>query len=242
MTAGEIVLAYNLPGSPEPEASARRLSGHLPRQDHASGTIRRIAAANPNLQSCPTCRSRSSAGRIQAARPLCSPSIFPRSSPAFAKQVGFGTTVEWPNSDKIVGAPKNDGVTATIKQTPGAIGYIEYGYAKLTKSQCGALAEQGRQLRRSGARSPARRRSPPPSSGPICAAGSRIRMAPRPIRSPPSPGCCSTKSRTTRRPRCCASSSTIARPRAKQSPTAWATSRCPPTSSRRSRRPLTEIK
>ncbi len=40
---------------------------------------------------------------------------------------------QWPKSDKFVKAPKNDGVTATIKQTPGAIGYIEYGYAKLTK-------------------------------------------------------------------------------------------------------------
>jgi phosphate transport system substrate-binding protein len=55
-------------------------------------------------------------------------------SPAFAKQVGFGTTVEWPATSQIVGAPKNDGVTATIKQTPGAIGYVEYGYAKLTKA------------------------------------------------------------------------------------------------------------
>ena len=45
------------------------------------------------------------------------------------KGPGYGTTVDWPNSDKIVAAPKNDGVTATIKQTPGAIGYIEYGYA-----------------------------------------------------------------------------------------------------------------
>lgn len=28
---------------------------------------------------------------------------------------------------------KNDGVTATIELTPGAIGYIEYGYTKVTK-------------------------------------------------------------------------------------------------------------
>lgn len=30
-------------------------------------------------------------------------------------------------------SPKNDGVTATIKQTPGAIGYIEYGFANMAK-------------------------------------------------------------------------------------------------------------
>lgn len=40
--------------------------------------------------------------------------------------------MQWPDSDKIVRAPKNGGITATILQTPGAIGYIQYGYAKLT--------------------------------------------------------------------------------------------------------------
>jgi phosphate transport system substrate-binding protein len=33
----------------------------------------------------------------------------------------------------MVASPKNDGVAATIKQTPGAIGYIEYGFAKIAK-------------------------------------------------------------------------------------------------------------
>ena len=47
--------------------------------------------------------------------------------------------MQWPSSDKFVAAPKNDGVTATIKQTPGRIGYIEYGYAKLTKANAALL-------------------------------------------------------------------------------------------------------
>jgi phosphate transport system substrate-binding protein len=46
---------------------------------------------------------------------------------------GAGTTVNWPSSDKFVASPKNDGVAATIKQTPGALDYIEYGFAKLAK-------------------------------------------------------------------------------------------------------------
>jgi phosphate transport system substrate-binding protein len=58
---------------------------------------------------------------------------------AFAKEVGSGTTVQWPKNEKMVAAPKNDGVTATIKQTPGAMGYIEYGYAKLTKADSALL-------------------------------------------------------------------------------------------------------
>ena len=54
--------------------------------------------------------------------------------------------MNWPSSDKIVAAPKNDGVTATIKQTPGAIGYIEYGYAIDGQGEHGGAAEQGRQI------------------------------------------------------------------------------------------------
>lgn len=44
---------------------------------------------------------------------------------------GVGTTVEWPKDT--IGGKGSDGVTALIKQTPGAIGYIEYGYAEQTK-------------------------------------------------------------------------------------------------------------
>jgi phosphate transport system substrate-binding protein len=39
---------------------------------------------------------------------------------------------EWPKSGKFVAAPKNDGVTAQVQQNEGAIGYVEYGFAKLT--------------------------------------------------------------------------------------------------------------
>jgi phosphate transport system substrate-binding protein len=42
-------------------------------------------------------------------------------------KVGEGTTVQWPTG---IGAKGNEGVTATIMQTDGAIGYIEYGFAK----------------------------------------------------------------------------------------------------------------
>jgi phosphate transport system substrate-binding protein len=57
----------------------------------------------------------------------------------WAKGPGQGLTVKWPETDKIVAAPKNDGVTATIRQTPGAIGYIEYGYAIQAKVHMAAL-------------------------------------------------------------------------------------------------------
>ena len=48
-------------------------------------------------------------------------------SPEWKEKVGAGKTVEWPTG---VGGKGNEGVTAQIKLTEGAIGYIEYGYAK----------------------------------------------------------------------------------------------------------------
>ena len=54
-------------------------------------------------------------------------------NPEFNTTLGEGNTVNWPATDKFIKSPKNDGVTATVRQTPGAIGYIEYGFAKLAK-------------------------------------------------------------------------------------------------------------
>jgi phosphate transport system substrate-binding protein len=60
-------------------------------------------------------------------------------SEAWKNGAGAGTTVNWPSSDKFIASPKNDGVAATIKQTPGAIGYIEYGFAELGKLPMASL-------------------------------------------------------------------------------------------------------
>jgi phosphate transport system substrate-binding protein len=138
ITAGEIVLAYNLPGNPAGLKLPRDVYPDIFRGKITNWSDPRIAAANPDLKlpDLPITvvrRSDSSGTTFVFTKHLSA------ISPDFAKEVGSGTTVEWPKSDKIVGAPKNDGVTATIKQTPGAIGYIEYGYAKLTKMNAAIL-------------------------------------------------------------------------------------------------------
>src|SRR5579872_1657595 len=46
-------------------------------------------------------------------------------SPDWGKQVGKGISVSWPTGGK-----GSEGVTGVIKQTPGAIGYVELTYAK----------------------------------------------------------------------------------------------------------------
>ena len=48
-------------------------------------------------------------------------------SPEFMQKVGASDQVQWPNG---LGGKGNDGVAAFVKQTAGAIGYVEYAYAR----------------------------------------------------------------------------------------------------------------
>jgi phosphate transport system substrate-binding protein len=48
-------------------------------------------------------------------------------APHWAADVGASDSVNWPAG---VGGKGNEGVAALVKQTPGAIGYVEYAYAK----------------------------------------------------------------------------------------------------------------
>jgi phosphate transport system substrate-binding protein len=137
ITAGEIVLAYNLPGVTElklpHDVYPDIFLGKITRWNDSRITAANPHAKLPDLPITVVRRSDASGTNFVFTKHLSAV------SPEFAKKVGFGTTVEWPSSDKIVGAPKNDGVTATIKQTPGAVGYIEYGFAKLTKTPIAEL-------------------------------------------------------------------------------------------------------
>jgi phosphate transport system substrate-binding protein len=47
-------------------------------------------------------------------------------SPEFKEKVGVGTSVQWPVG---VGGKGNEGVAGLVKQTPGALGYVELIYA-----------------------------------------------------------------------------------------------------------------
>ncbi len=50
--------------------------------------------------------------------------------------MGRGPSVNWPVG---LGGKGNEGVTATVKQTPGAIGYVELGYAMANKLPAGSV-------------------------------------------------------------------------------------------------------
>src|SRR3989475_1530588 len=60
-------------------------------------------------------------------------------SPEWAQRVGKGPSVSWPVG---LGGRGNEGVAATVRQTPGAIGYIELGYALINKMPFAVLKNQ----------------------------------------------------------------------------------------------------
>ena len=140
MTAGEIVLAYNLDGVSELK---------LPRDVYPKiflGEItkwndKEIAAANegvdlPDENITVVVRSDSSGTNFNFTNHLSA------ISDEFKSTVGGGKTVPWPKASNFVAAPGNQGITATVKQTPGAIGYIEYGYAQQTGTPYAMLENQ----------------------------------------------------------------------------------------------------
>lgn len=132
MTAGEIVLAYNLPGSPKGLKLPRDVYSNIFLGKITKWNDPKIAAANPgvtlpDLPITVVVRADSSGTTAVFTKHLAT------INSEFGKVLGEGNTVNWPASDKFIKSPKNDGVTATVRQTPGAIGYIEYAFAKLAK-------------------------------------------------------------------------------------------------------------
>jgi phosphate transport system substrate-binding protein len=135
MTAGSIVLAYNLPGAPaELKLSREAYSGIF------LGTITnwndpKIASANPgaklpDMKITPVTRSDGSGTTFVFTQHLSAISDAWKNGPGTGKSVNFPVGV---------GGKGNPGVTALIKQTPGAIGYVEYGYAKQTQMPMASL-------------------------------------------------------------------------------------------------------
>ncbi|MGZ8325500.1 MAG: phosphate ABC transporter substrate-binding protein PstS [Rhodoplanes sp.] len=103
ITAGEIVIAYNLPGNPAALKLPRDVYPEIFLGKVTRWNDPRIAAANPDLKlpDLPITvvrRSDSSGTTFVFTKHLSA------INPEFAKQIGSGATVESPNSDKIVGA------------------------------------------------------------------------------------------------------------------------------------------
>ncbi|WP_139556511.1 phosphate ABC transporter substrate-binding protein PstS [Methylotetracoccus oryzae] len=127
-TAGLIALAYNLPGITEPLKLKRdvyvdMLLGRIKRWDDP-----RIAASNPGLtlpkRDIVRVVRRDSSGTTYAFTNHLSAI----SNDWRDRGPGVGKIVDWPGN--AMAAPGNEGVSARIRLSVGAIGYVEYGQAR----------------------------------------------------------------------------------------------------------------
>ncbi len=129
MTAGSIVMAYNLPGVEGLKLSREAYVGIF-RGEITNWNDPAIAEVNPDidLPDQPiTVVHRSDGSGTTGVFTMHLSSI----SDEWETTIGQGKSVEWPtNKGKFIGGKGNEGVTASIQQNEGAIGYIEYGYAK----------------------------------------------------------------------------------------------------------------
>jgi phosphate transport system substrate-binding protein len=64
-------------------------------------------------------------------------------SPGYKQRVGVATSVNWPSG---VGAKGNEGVSGLVRQTPGAIGYVELIYALQNKMSYGSVQNKAGQF------------------------------------------------------------------------------------------------
>jgi phosphate transport system substrate-binding protein len=121
---GAVVPAYNVPNAPNLKFSGPLLANIF------LGTVKKwndpaIARANPgvslpNLDVTVVHRSEGSGTNFI----FCD--FLSKVSPEFKQKVGASTSVNWPAG---VGGKGNEGVSGLVKQTPGAIGYVELIYA-----------------------------------------------------------------------------------------------------------------
>jgi phosphate transport system substrate-binding protein len=126
--AGADVVAYNLPGSPALKFDADTIAGIF------LGQIKKwndpkIAALNPGVtlpdQEIVVVHRSDGSGTTYIWTDYLS-----KISPEWKTKVGTNTSVNWPTG---IGGKGNEGVAGQIKQTPGALGYVELIYAVQNK-------------------------------------------------------------------------------------------------------------
>jgi phosphate transport system substrate-binding protein len=132
---GAVVVTYNLPEVTEPLKLTGDVVAAIYQGQITKWNDPRIAALNPAARLPATDilvvhRSDGSGTSYVFTDYLSSV------SPAWATKPGKGKEVQWPVG---LGAKGNEGVAGQVKQTPGAIGYVELAYANQNKLATASL-------------------------------------------------------------------------------------------------------
>jgi phosphate transport system substrate-binding protein len=129
MCSGAVVISYNLPGVKDtlnltPDVIANIFLGKIKTWNDAQ-----IAAANKgiNLPNTPIVVARRSDG---SGTTNIFTTYLSKVNATWNTTPGKGSSINWPAG---LGGKGNEGVAGLIKQTPGAIGYIELAYAMQNK-------------------------------------------------------------------------------------------------------------
>src|ERR1700745_1948059 len=126
--AGADVVAYNLSGSPALKLDADTIAGiflgQIKKWNDPKITALNSGTTLPDKEIVVVHRSDGS-GTTYIFTDYLS-----KVSPDWKSKVGTNTSVNWPTG---IGAKGNEGVSGQVKQTPGAVGYVELIYAKQNK-------------------------------------------------------------------------------------------------------------
>ena len=130
---GAVVLAYNLPGNPKlnftPEIIADIFLGTITKWNDPKIVSANSGAVLPNLAITAVHRADSSGTTFIFTEYLA------KTSSTWKEKIGLGKSVNWPAGS--IGQKGNPGVAGYVKQTPGAIGYVELLYATQNKMAYG---------------------------------------------------------------------------------------------------------
>ncbi|HEY6572519.1 MAG TPA: phosphate ABC transporter substrate-binding protein PstS [Candidatus Eisenbacteria bacterium] len=124
--AGAVVLAYNLPELKTPLKMTPQIVTGIYMGKIKTWNDKAIAAANPGvtLPGSPILPVHRSDG---SGTTYIFVSYLAAVSSEWKELVGVNTSVSWPVG---IGGKGNEGVSGLVRQTPGAIGYVELAYAK----------------------------------------------------------------------------------------------------------------
>jgi phosphate transport system substrate-binding protein len=126
---GAVVITYNVPNLTQPLRFTPDVVADIYLGKITKWSDARIAAANPGVK-LPNMDIVVAHRADGSGTSYIFTDYLTKVSPDWAANVGKGTSVNWPVG---LGGKGNEGVSATVGQTPGAIGYIELGYASANK-------------------------------------------------------------------------------------------------------------